>query len=395
MLHRSLFILGRQSGIARAELESLYDPRHLQPFGDICVTSDLETSNIDFRRLGGTIKLGSILGVVDTIDRQTIQAALPGFIHNHIDPAVSGKLSIGLSTYGVRVTSKQVTAMAFELKKTLRTVGYSIRLIPNQEPALNTAQVIHNRLTGHRGIELLLVQSGGKIIVARTEEVQDIVAYTKRDQARPKRDAFVGMLPPKLAQIIINLAAGPSKPSPNSIVLDPFCGSGVILQEALLMGFGAYGSDIEPRMIEYSRENLEWLAQRKKLDNSMFDVGDATTFQWHHPFATVASETYLGSALNTWPSSERLSTIIRTCNTILGNFLQNIAPQIPRSRRLCLAVPTWINPSNGIIKHLPILDQIEDLGYNQVSFQYTKSREMVYYRPGQLVGRELLVLTRR
>lgn len=64
----------------------------------------------------------------------------------------------------------------------------------------------------------------------RTSFVQDIESYTARDQARPMRDARVGMLPPKLAQIIINLAL-----SNNDIteVLDPFCGTGVVLQEGI------------------------------------------------------------------------------------------------------------------------------------------------------------------
>ena len=80
--------------------------------------------------------------------------------------------------------------------------------------------------------------------------MQDIESYTKRDRERPKRDAKVGMLPPKLAQIIINLAAGQlpeeklqnicdiplGEPIPRRLlgqtVLDPFCGTGVILQEA-------------------------------------------------------------------------------------------------------------------------------------------------------------------
>jgi 2-polyprenyl-3-methyl-5-hydroxy-6-metoxy-1,4-benzoquinol methylase len=100
--------------------------------------------------------------------------------------------------------------------------------------------------------------------------VQDIEAYGARDQARPARDARVGMLPPKLAQTIINLAAGRPETRMDKhwdsadglgrfMVLDPFCGTGVILQEALLMGYSVYGSDIEPRMAEYTKKNLQWL----------------------------------------------------------------------------------------------------------------------------------------
>jgi hypothetical protein len=62
--------------------------------------------------------------------------------------------------------------------------------------------------------------------------------------------------------------------------------------------------------------------------------------------------------------------------------------------RLCLAVPAWINPNNGGIKRLPMLDHLGVLGYNRVSFQQVPVSDLLYYRPGQLVGRELLVLTK-
>src|SRR5581483_12120222 len=98
-------------------------------------------------------------------------------------------------------------------------------------------------LTGPTGIELLLIAThDGQTIIARTTEVQDIDSYTLRDRGRPKRDARVGMMPPKLAQIIINLAVGelpeearqsvceipPDQPIPTKhfagiTILDPFC----------------------------------------------------------------------------------------------------------------------------------------------------------------------------
>ena len=78
--------------------------------------------------------------------------------------------------------------------------------MPNNENHLNSAQVLNNKLTSELGCELLLVSDGVNTIIARTTAVQDIDAYTLRDRGRPKRDARVGMLPPKLAQTIINLS---------------------------------------------------------------------------------------------------------------------------------------------------------------------------------------------
>jgi len=257
----------------------------------------------------------------------------------------------------------------------------------------------------------------------------------------------VGMLPPKLAQTIVNLATGPTPPTEDTIILDPFCGTGVILQESLLMGYGAYGTDLEPRMIDYTRENLAWLSdyvqhrphsdrreppasegdsteaepgkvlgdlrlqgsstarershssteggsQTIEPESPFLEVGDATKHRWTHPFTTVASETYLGHPLSNWPTPEKLQKIIGTCNVITEHFLRNIGDQMPAGTRLCLAVPAWRNP-NGRIHHLPVLDRLHDLRYNRVSFSGVSDEDLVYYRPDQFVARELLVIIRK
>ncbi len=117
-------------------------------------------------------------------------------------------MRLGLSLYGFSESLRRVEATGLNLKKAIRKTGRSVRLVPNKTAELNAAQIIHNQLTGPTGWELLFIRESGKTIIAQTVKVQDIDAYARRDRLRPKRDAKVGMLPPKLAQIIINLAAG-------------------------------------------------------------------------------------------------------------------------------------------------------------------------------------------
>jgi tRNA G10 N-methylase Trm11 len=394
MKEQSLFILGRQSAIGIAELESLYGSDAVRRINEYCASSSFPASKVVFGRLGGSIKLGSCLGSLPSSRWQDIKTSITDFALQAADDIAEGKIQLGLSVYGYSVTTQQLLATGLDIKKRLRKQGYSVRLVPNKEDALSSAQVLHNNLTGERGIELLIIQSGNETIIGRTTAVQDITAYAQRDQGRPKRDALIGMLPPKLAQTIVNLATSQMPITTKNVVLDPFCGTGVTLQEALLMGFGAYGSDLEPRMVEYSEKNLDWLATHGVIDERVVEVGDATTHTWHHPFSTVASESYLGQALSSWPSSDKLATNINNCDLIIRKFLRNIGRQVPENTRLCIAVPAWINPNNHTIKHLPMLDHLEVLGYNRVSFQQVSASDLLYYRPGQLVGRELLVLTK-
>jgi hypothetical protein len=397
MTHKSIFILGRQPAIGRAELESLFGSEHLEPIGEHAMASDIPLDEIPFERIGGSIRLAKPVGEFPTANWPQVAQTTIKLLPTLTDPMpLEGKIKVGLSTFGMSVNERHLLRTGLEIKKALKAVGRSVRVVPNNEPSLNTAQVLHNQLTGDLGIELLFVRSGKQTYLAQTVRIQDIDAYAERDQGRPKRDAFVGMLPPKLAQTIINLGTGQLEPKIDNVVLDPFCGTGVVLQEALLMGYGAYGTDLEPRMIDYSRKNLEWLATRgtKHATSVELEVGDATNHQWEHRISAVAGETYLGRPLSNWPNPEKLQEIIGTCNVILKKFLENLAEQIPAGTRLCLAMPAWVGP-NERIYHLSLLDSLEVLGYNRVSFSWAEAQEMVYRRPDQLVARELVVITRK
>jgi tRNA G10 N-methylase Trm11 len=252
--------------------------------------------------------------------------------------------------------------------------------------------VIHNGLI-NGGYEIVVIQDGKRAIIARTLAEQNIEAYTRRDQQRPKRDAKVGMLPPKLAQIIVNLAVGQAVPSKSSLVLDPFCGTGVVLQEASLMGFGVAGSDLEPRMVAYTKANLEWLTETfgVKLDTPQITTGDATAYTWPIKPGFVACETYLGRPFTEKPSAEILERTVSEVNLILKKFLRNLHTQLESGTRLCVAVPAWQTSADSF-RHLPLIDQISDLGYNRVSFELGSGENLLYYREDQIVARELLVL---
>lgn len=403
---KSMFILGRQPAIGRAELESVLGGAHLQPISPTVIGCDIPSSDIPFTRFGGSIRIAKTLHVLNTTAWPNLARYLTDELPKHLGYLPEGKLKLGLSMFDIQVSSAQLFRTGLELKKICRQHGRSVRLVPNNTAiTLSSAQVLHNQLTGDLGMELLFIKDGHRTWLAQTTAVQDINAYAARDQHRPRRDARVGMLPPKLAQIIINLAAADTNPLHDRTVLDPFCGTGVVLQEALIMGFRAYGTDIEARMVDYAQANLKWLQETVEVrvppavkprtqPRFTLETGDATTHHWSPAPDAVACETYLGRPLSGWPAPEKLHDIIGTCNTIIEKFMANIAEQIPPGTRLCLAVPAW-NAPDGHIYHLPLLDRLNDLGYNRVSFEHAETADLVYLREGQFVARELLVITRK
>ncbi len=414
----SIAILGRQPELGIAELESLYGDAHILPFGDQACLLDIETSQIDFKRLGGSVRVAKL---VTTLPHSWTD------IENYLisstperAASIDGKLSFGISVYGVNVTPRKIAKTALLLKKAIKSSGQSVRMVPHDKSDLSAATVLYNKLTAKNGWELLVVSDGVTTYLAQTTNIQDIDAYAARDQARPKRDAKVGMLPPKLAQIIVNLAVGkvdrPEKeesrlemtavepssiPYPQSpiLILDPFCGTGVTLQEAMLMDYDIYGTDIEPRMIEYTIENLKWLDSKfpDVGDYRRIEIGDATTHKWDFSktdsTVVVAGETFLGQPLTSLPAGEHLSKIIYEANLINHKFILNIFKQLPAKTRLCLAVPTWRGKHEFV--HLPMLDHLTEMGYTVVRFKHVGNKDLIYHRENQVVGRELLVLEKR
>jgi tRNA G10 N-methylase Trm11 len=378
-------ILGRQSALGRAELESLYGAQNVTPLGTHAAMVNAEVTP---SRLGGTIKLARPLVELPTTDWRKLAAHTEKMLPEHIAHLPEGKIKLGLSAYGLNVTAQHLFRAGLELKKIARAQKRSVRIVPSEGTTLNSAAVLHNGLTGELGIELNYIQNGNKTWIAQTVWVQDVDDYSRRDFGRPKRDAFVGMLPPKLAQTMLNLAQAQA----GERILDPFCGTGVVLQEAALLDCEVYGTDLQDRMVDYSQANLNWLRDMYgKPTKEQLKTDDATTAKWDAPIDHIVCETYLGQPLSGLPKPEKLQSIISDCNTIITKFLQNAHSQLAPGTRICVAVPAW--RVNNAFKHLALLDRLESLGYNRLRFQHSAWDEFIYHREDQIVARELLVLT--
>ena len=384
-----LAVLGRQKEISIAELEALYGK--VKKIGEGLAGFDSDTQP-DIIRLGGSLKLAEKLSIKPL---------------EFLSKIPDGKITLGVSDYSNHASKKSAIYEALKLKKILTRHGRSVRVVENKDAALSTATSLHNGLSGknERKVELIKVNEEWYRVIG----VQDIDAYAKRDQARPARDAKVGMLPPKLAQILINLCGNLPE---DSTVLDPFCGTGVVLQEALLMGYRAYGTDVSEKMVEYTEKNLNWIFSspphsRPSLRGSLVEaprwsqcseknqfqvsIGDATSFAWQQPIDAVACEGYLGKPMSMVPPEIKLKTEKQECKTIILGFLKNLAGQIQTDTPVVVACPAWLR-ENGTYARLEILDEISKMGYNVNN----KSREgLIYHRDGQIVARDIIILRKK
>ena len=158
------------------------------------------------------------------------------------------------------------------------------------------------------------------------------------------------------------------------------------------MGLTAYGSDIEPRMIEMSKTNLKWLNTQYPILNTQYtlEAADARNHSWQPPIDAVVSETYLGPPQLSAPDRAKLSILSDENGQLVGTFLKNLRSQIKSGTRLCLALPAWQHGPQDV--RSTVVDQIEALGYTRPVLRSAGARNLIYRRPDQIVGRELLVL---
>lgn len=399
-------ILGRQPALGIAELEMLYGPGPVRWFSD--VSAIVQSPDFDFERLGGTQKAGRVVAEVRGDWLQVSRKLVSAYTQAWQDR--SGKITVGISAYGFKASARDIQKTGIILKSKLKESGVSLRLVPNAEPALNTATSHHNKLgLADNKVEIIVVRaSGGAVIIAESVGSQNITALAERDQGRPKRDAFVGMLPPKLARMMVNLTGVTASRAPapdtgekrhhanahNPTLLDPFCGTGVVLQEAALMGFNVVGTDLAPKMVEYSAANMQWLRDKYHLVNDITVYeGDAMTTKWAESIDAVACESYLGQPFSAPPSPTKLTEVRGNCNHIISEFLRNISDQLEPGTPLCVAVPAW-RSAEGTFTHLPLVDQLGEFGLSRHELKNARASQLLYYREDQVVARELLLLVK-
>lgn len=351
--------------------------------------------------LGGTDRIGQIMA-------KSAHAWTPQEVFDALDATPkSKKITVGLST--LSVSNFDAAAFAYDVKKIAAARDVKLRFVlPKKSSRLNAAQVEANHLTQSPNAELTLIKQEDQWLLARTLEVQDIRAYERRDTRRPARDARVGMLPPKLAQIMINIALQ-SRPTTkgNTTLFDPFCGMGTVLQEAWLLDIKAHGSDINERMVAFSDKNITWLSEHfsvsKELRPELF-VHDA-----RRPFPKdlrgkithIVTEPYLGNPMRSPLLSREAAAHIEPLANLYLAALKNFWPILAPEGMVLFLLPAFRRGHRGnetfTLFPAGFLDAITELGYSQIQLIPPALQEklsgsdrgtLLYSRPDALVGRE-------
>lgn len=375
------FVLGRETLIAAAELRAVLNLSETHIMNGVLIAPTDRLPQELIKQLGGTIKIAQEIATAIT------EKELQDLIEKELKK-VEGKINFGLSFYSQTNTDiREIKKIGLQIKKSLKNQGYSVRYVENKESTLSSVTVEKNGLTG-RGREFLIQQNGQKFSLAKTEAVQPFEEFGARDFGRPGRDDVSGMLPPKLAMIMINLA----QTSKDGVLLDPFCGSGTIISEALLLRYkNIIGSDITEKSVADTKLNLDWTKQRYGAETNNIkifqsDIKDIGRHVAKKSIDAIATEPYLGAPLKGNESREVLYSQANELKALYIESFRQFAAILKSRGTVIFIIPRFKFKNDWII--IDCQKDIEALGFKHIPF-FDKFPHLLYARPNQRVGREI------
>lgn len=361
-------------------------------------------------RLGGTVKIGKL-------QKCEFKATSLAKMIN-IKP--TGKISFGFSIYPKeeQAQSKRIEDLRFrikdisiKIKQELKNAGRSCRWVVSKEKNLSSVTVKVNKLV-QNGAEIVLLVGQREVLIGKTLAVQEFDEYSSRDYGREYRDTKSGMIPPKLAKMMINLAGV----NLDGTILDPFCGSGTVVQEALLMGYrGVLGSDISEKAVHDSQKNLEWLGDRFKIKDLRFQVIQkdvAALYSWVKPGSVdaIVTEPYLGPTNLKHAKIKRaseLGEIKKELVELYAKAFEQFNRVLKPGGRVVMVWPAWQIAANKLggekeLSYLPLIERMTKLGFKKVNvlpkeiinkygLKLNDRKSLVYSRPNQVVFREIWI----
>jgi tRNA G10 N-methylase Trm11 len=252
-----------------------------------------------------------------------------------------------------------------------RNFNFSLSLYcPRDDPEVEYDELSERLLStvreaGHRKANLIRSRSGPELhserVVSRsamdfvvfpigatsqwgiTVYIPETEGFKERSKERPYVTSGIS-LSSRLARMLVNIS-GVSK---GQVLLDPFCGSGTVLGEALLKGADCIGVDRNHGSVERTKENLAWFLSQSRRSGQRVPsysviTGDATNLTRSLGDQTVdaiVSEPILIPRLSSPPSLEKARHLVKRASIIYSEALHEMSGLLRRGGRMVLVTPS-------------------------------------------------------
>jgi tRNA G10 N-methylase Trm11 len=386
------FIPGHEWDLSLAELKNLlsvYD----YPYVELKTHSDIFLFDINctieeavdlFDQLGGFVRFGFIVKEpYEYLEDNVLEEAQKR----------SSRVNFSVSLLGdhtrLHSMKREKNKLGMDLKRWLKSKSIKCRFVSDfKKPKSSTVLLDKNDVLDEGfELDLILIPKSDKREWGFTLGIQDFENFSKRDYERPRSNKEKGMIPPKLARIMINLAR--NSDTKDQTIWDPFCGSGTILQEAMVLGFKALGTDVDNLSIEESKENLSWLSEEYMISHKNYEVfqHDVTKpFENSLNFSFIATEPYLGPIQTSPLSVSEVETVLQKLTPLYKGIQNRIANQ-GNHGRLSIVVPGFNTGKNWMDMDFP-LD--EDNGLKDITSDLS-STPLQWDRQHSIIRRNIKV----
>ncbi len=373
-----LFVLGRTPELAYAELTALFPQvvRHTLHTALLVAEEPLDAPAV-MARLGGTVKLAAVAKTISELD----PARLAGFL------TPGREVTFGVSF--VDAQGSPARKLLAPMKRVLEGEGIRARFVEARDGAELSSVLVSKQQVQ----ELVVVPEGTSFLVAKTIAVQEFGAWNTRDYGRPSSDAQAGMLPPKVARMVANIAVG-KVGLPHPRVYDPYCGMGTIIAEALMVGANVVGSDQSEKAVHGAEKNLAWLKktypQLATLEARLFiaDAVHVTDKLTTDSVDAIVTEPFMGStAIAKQPDVDvtRVKNVLKGLEKLYIGSLKEWSKILKPQGIVVMAFPIYVvGAQNYTVKK--VIDMCETLGYT------IEVGPIEYSRPQAVVKRGFYVL---
>lgn len=401
MSKQYFFQAGSFPNLSYVELVSVFqlyglskDNIHLFTEDIFVIKSDDATEEVlskIFNRLGGFVRYGEIIENTETFlkefrkseDRVVFGISLLG----ELDRSEAGK------------DNTFIKKLANQVKKGLRESGLSVRfLIPRGKGfELNAAQVINNDIL-EKGFELSIIRNRerGEEIYGNTIAIQDLEGYVERDMNRPYSDIKMGVLPPKLARMMVNFTG-----LKDGTIWDPFCGSGTVLMEAAVLGYNFLGSDVDENALYYTEENIKWLNKNGYLGNIIYelfklDVTDPDKEIIKELKNTnidaIVCEPFMGPPQKDIVSKDRAEQLLNSVKDLYLALFKMLDEEIGvRGSKMVLIIPSY--KTNDGWKTFSIYD-VSSNRWKLLNTELSPNKDLKWGRKNSIITRNIYILQR-
>lgn len=320
-----LFIFGKDPELSKVELSSYLTTSNItfkieannDRFCILDVDGDFDSVNI-MQNLGGILRIGKLIAW-----------------SNYLSDNFAKSIEIYTSKFNYAISSLGMSKYEYELHEDILKNHFKDSkikaYIKNNHPKNIDFNMIdpkiYNSWNLDLGFELIILKHNESYYYFKTNSATDPKDYEERDLKRPNR-VETHATSPRISQMLVNCLGLEE----DSVIIDPFCGTGTLLIEALLKGYGAVGIDNDLSLVQSSRENIEWAKNRFGLTKASYNLihGEAQNAKFNANACVF--EPYMGPFLRKIPSQNDVFEIAYELEDIYSGLFENLKENLkPKS----------------------------------------------------------------